>query len=104
MLAAWWLRLHGWRIIARRVRVPGGEIDIVARRWRTVAFVEVKWRNSTAARDFAIDRYRLRRVTNAVAQAAHHYAGPEDTIRIDAILLAPRSLPRHLANVWQPLN
>ena len=43
-VAAWWLRLHGWRILARRARVPGGEVDIVARRGRTLAFVEVKAR------------------------------------------------------------
>ena len=41
-LACWWLRLHGWRILARRARVPGGEVDIIARRRRTLAFVEVK--------------------------------------------------------------
>ena len=43
-LAAVWLRLHGWRILARRARVPGGEVDIVARRGRVLAFVEVKAR------------------------------------------------------------
>jgi putative endonuclease len=31
-LACWYLRLHGWRILARRARVPGGEVDIVAQR------------------------------------------------------------------------
>jgi putative endonuclease len=40
-LACWYLRLKGWRILARRARVPGGEVDIVARRLRTLAFVEV---------------------------------------------------------------
>ena len=43
-LACWFLRLRGWRILARRARVPGGEVDIVARRGRTLAFVEVKAR------------------------------------------------------------
>ena len=26
-IAAWWLRLRGWRILAQRARVPGGEVD-----------------------------------------------------------------------------
>ena len=29
-LAAWWLRLHGWRIVGQRVRNPRGEVDLVA--------------------------------------------------------------------------
>ncbi len=37
-LAAWWLRLLGWRIVARRVKTPRGEIDLIARRGRPVAF------------------------------------------------------------------
>src|SRR4029079_1847684 len=38
-IACWYLRLHGWRILARRARVPGGEVEVIARRGRTVAFV-----------------------------------------------------------------
>jgi hypothetical protein len=40
--AAWWLRLKGWRILARRVRTPAGEVDLIARKGNLVAFVEVK--------------------------------------------------------------
>ena len=43
-IACWYLRLKGWRILARRARASGGEVDIVARRGRTLAFVEVKAR------------------------------------------------------------
>jgi putative endonuclease len=43
-LACWCLRQRGWRILDRRARVPGGEVDIVAQRGRTLAFVEVKAR------------------------------------------------------------
>ena len=69
-LACWYLRLKGWRILARRARVPGGEVDIVARRGRTLAFVEVKARASAEAAAFAIDRYRLRRVAVAAERLA----------------------------------
>ena len=64
-LAAWYLRLKGWRILARRVKTPRGEVDLIARRGRTVAFVEVKWRASDRELDTAIDPYRLRRVIAA---------------------------------------
>ncbi len=99
--AAWWLRLHGWRILARRVKLRSGEIDLIARRGRTTAFVEVKTRATAADLDTAIDAYRLRRVAAATNAVAHLYAKPGDDIRIDVILIAPRSWPRHLTNVWQ---
>jgi putative endonuclease len=99
--AAWWLRLHGWRILARRVKLRSGEIDLIARRGRITAFVEVKARRTAADLDTAIDPYRLRRVAAATRAVAHHYAKPGDDIRIDVILIAPRRWPRHLTNAWQ---
>lgn len=101
-LAAWWLRLQGWRIVARRVRTQRGEVDLVARRWRTVAFCEIKWRARAEDLDLAVDEYRLRRVAAASEAIAHLYAGPADTLRIDVLLLAPGRWPRHIVNAWQP--
>jgi putative endonuclease len=100
--AAWWLRLHGWRILGERLRVPVGEVDLVARRGRTLAFIEVKWRERADALDFAIDEHRLRRVAAAAEMLAPRFARPRDAIRIDVMLLAPGRLPRHLVHVWQP--
>lgn len=97
-LAAWYLRLKGWRILAQRVKTPRGEIDLVARRGRVVAFVEVKWRASAADLDFAIDEYRLRRVAAAAEAVAARFAKPADVQRIDVLLLAPGRWPRHMAN------
>ncbi|WP_310468462.1 YraN family protein [Sphingomonas sp.] len=100
-VAAWWLRLHGWRILARRARVPGGEVDIVARRGHTLAFVEVKARATEAAAGFSLDAYRLRRVAVAAQRLTARYMRPGDDVRIDAIYLVPGRLPRHQANIWQ---
>jgi putative endonuclease len=100
-LACWYLRLKGWRILARRARVPGGEVDIVARRGRTLAFVEVKARASEEAAAWALDRYRLRRVAVAAERLAERYARAGDDIRIDALFVVPGRLPRHLPDVWQ---
>ncbi len=98
--AAWWLRLHGWRIIGERVKVRAGEIDLIARRWNTTAFIEVKARRKAADLDLAIDAYRIRRVAAAVNNVSHRYARTGDDIRIDIILIAPGHWPRHLINVW----
>jgi putative endonuclease len=97
-LAAWYLRLKGWRILARRIRTARGEIDLIARRGSVVAFIEVKWRATEAERDQAIDAWRLRRVVAAVEAVAHRYARPGDDQRIDVLLLAPGRLPRHIVN------
>lgn len=99
-IAAWYLRLKGWRIVARRARVRGGEVDIIARRGRTLAFVEVKWRASAAALADSIDERRLSRVAVAADQLRHRYAKADDDVRIDVILLAPGRWPHHLVNVW----
>ncbi len=101
-LAAWWLRLTGWRILARRVKLAVGEVDIVARRGRTVAFVEVKWRRDSAALAASIDAYRLRRVARAAEAIAAKYVRAGDTMQIDVILIAPGRWPRRIANAWQP--
>lgn len=100
-LACWYLRLRGWRILARRARVPGGEVDIIARRRRMLAFVEVKARASEAAAAFALDQWRLRRVAVAAERLAPRYMREGDDVRIDAIFIVPGRWPKHLANVWQ---
>ena len=99
-IAGWWLRLKGWRILGRRVRTPAGEVDLVARRGNLVAFVEVKARASAAELDFAIDERRLSRVAAAAEFLMPRYAGPGDDIRVDVILLAPGTRPRHIENAW----
>jgi putative endonuclease len=100
-LACWFLRLKGWHILARRARVPGGEVDIVARRGRTLAFVEVKARATVDAAGFALDDWRLRRVVVAAERLAPRYMRHGDEVRIDAMFIVPRRWPRHLTDVWQ---
>ncbi|MGS1017311.1 YraN family protein [Allosphingosinicella humi] len=99
-LAALWLRLKGWTILARRLRTPVGEIDLVARRGRTLAFVEVKARATAEAGAQALDEYRLRRVVAAAEASAARFARPGDTLRIDAMFIVPGRLPRHMPNIW----
>ena len=100
-LACWYLRLRGWSILQRRARVAGGEVDIVARRGRTIAFIEVKARATDEAAAFSLDQYRLRRVAVAARRLAPRFMRDGDDIRIDAMFIVPRRWPRHLINVWQ---
>ena len=100
--AALWLRAKGWRVLDQRVKTPVGEIDLVAKRGKLIAFVEVKWRKDKSELDHAVDHNRLARVAAAAEAVAHRYAQESEDIRIDVILLAPGALPRHIANAWQP--
>jgi len=100
--AAAWLETQGWEILARRVKVKSGEVDLIARQDSLIAFVEVKWRAKAADLDHAIDEYRLRRVAAAAEAVAHEYAQNGEDLRVDVILLAPGTPPRHIENAWMP--
>ena len=104
--AVLYLRAKGWRILQRQVRIGQGrgvgEVDIIARRGRVLAFVEVKWRHRAAALAEAIDERRLQRVARAAEALWPQLARPGDSVRIDVILLAPWHWPRHIVHVWQP--
>ena len=100
-IACWFLRLRGWHILARRARVPGGEVDIVARRRSIIAFVEVKARATEDSAAMAIDPWRMRRVIVAAEQLSARYMRAGDDVRIDAILIVPFRWPVHLVNIWQ---
>jgi putative endonuclease len=46
-LASIWLSAHGFRVIARNVRTPYGELDILAERRGELHVIEVKTRTGT---------------------------------------------------------
>ena len=64
-IAALLLRLKGYTILARRFVVSGGEIDLVARRGDSIAFVEVKARADLEVAAIAIGATKQRRISRA---------------------------------------
>ncbi len=84
--AAALLEAHGYRIVARNVRVPGGEIDIIARDGDTVVFVEVKARAgaSFGAALRAVDG-RKRATLRACAADWLQIAAPNARARFDVV-------------------
>jgi putative endonuclease len=89
-LACWWLRLHGWRILARGARVPGGEVEIVARRRGVVAFIEVKARRTSEAAAMSLDAWRLRRVVAAAERLSPRWVTMCGSTRSSSCLDASR--------------
>jgi putative endonuclease len=102
-LAAWLLRAKGYRILERRFRAPGGEVDLVAGRGRTLAFVEVKARTSRAAAAESVTPQQRRRIAAAAAAwLGRHPAFAGHALRFDAVLVTPRRPPLHIADAWRP--
>jgi putative endonuclease len=99
----WCLRLFGYRVLARRVRTPVGEIDIVARRGALLAIVEVKARASATDAAFALTGPQWRRIARAAEVfVARRPALATCAIRFDAMLVTPRGWPTHIVDAWRP--
>jgi putative endonuclease len=100
--AAALLVAKGFRILARRWKSPVGEIDIIARRRSLLVFVEVKARNTLdAAAESVSPRQRQRIAAAAEAWLATY---PDDSIkdiRLDAMLVVPGKMPRHIMGAFE---
>ena len=101
-LAAWYLRLKGYSILARGFRVPMGEIDLIARRGQVLALIEVKARAAATDALEALGPRQRRRI----AHAAEAYLQRNPDLahldrRFDLIVIAPRRWPRHIADAWR---
>jgi putative endonuclease len=101
-IASVWLRAHLFRIVARNYRVRGGEIDIIAQRGTTIAFVEVKARASLDEAFAALTPQKQRRIACAANRwvATHPWAARR-TPRADAILIAPGCWPRWIVSAFE---
>jgi len=87
----------GYRIVARRWRSPVGEIDLVVRRGRVLAFVEVKARvRFDDAAEAVTPRQQRRIVAAAAAWLASHPGDANRDIRFDVVLVAPWRIPHHM--------
>lgn len=95
--------LHGWQILGFRLKSRAGEIDILARRGKVLAVVEVKRRATLEAAMAAIgaeQHARLLTAGRAVLRGRPSLAGHQ--LRIDMVALAPGRFPRHLSAISPP--
>ncbi len=101
-LALCFLMLKGYRPLARRYGGKGGEIDLIMRRGRAIAFIEVKARDALDVALEAIGPGKRRVFSRAAAHwlTRNPWAARCD-LRADAVLIAPGRLPRHIVAVFE---
>ena len=99
--AAWALRLTGWRILKRRYKTKAGEIDLIARRRKTVAFIEVKARRSREAAMEAVTPASQRRIVKAAKIfISEHPKAVFFTLRFDVVIVRPWRWPERIVNAF----
>lgn len=100
-----WLTFKGYRLVVMRYKTPVGEIDLVMRRGRTLAIIEVKARKMRGDAAHAITRENQSRVIRASQVfLIHHPAYADYQVRFDALVIAWYSWPRHLPHAFTNLT
>lgn len=100
-LAAWTLRLKGYKILAQRYRSPVGEVDLIAKRGKVLVMIEVKARKVRDTGKLAISKTQRRRITQAASLFARkiNHLGP---IRFDVILKGDdHFFVKHIPAAWR---
>jgi putative endonuclease len=101
--AAWWLRLKFYRVLAINWRSVAGEIDLIAKRGGTLAFIEVKQRidRDTATLSLAPQqRARLARAAGLFIAQRPELA--DLTLRFDLMAFGRMGRPVHMKDAWRP--
>ena len=101
-LAAAYLRLKGYAILDRRVSSRVGELDIIARRGRTYAFIEVKARKTITAGLSAVTPSSRRRIERAAEAWLARRNILAEFWRYDIIVMRPWRTPHHIKDAWRP--
>ena len=100
-LAAFYLLVKGYRIVALRYKTRVGEIDIIARKGDLVVFCEVKARANLEDALFAVGASSQRRIR---AASDVWLSKEKDTSmlsqRYDVIAIVPWSRPKHFEDCF----
>lgn len=104
--AARFLKRNGYRIVERNFKCKAGEIDIIASKGETLAFIEVKTRTSDSfgAPNEAVDNVRRRRYSNAANFYFYinHLRMDDYTVRFDIIEIFGDDV-NHIENAFEAI-
>ena len=96
-----YLQRKGWKILDRNVRRGRGEIDIIARKWKTIAFIEVKRRSSLnfGRPAEAVNAEKQKRIAQAAALYMQEQGLENEKLRFDVIEILPGEI-RHIEDAF----
>ena len=104
--AAWFYRLRGFTVVARNVAFRDGEIDLIVRRGRLLAFVEVKTRsgNHLGEPSQSVDRPKQLRIIKCAEIWMARQKRSDVDIRFDIVTLIKtpwRFRVEHIPNAFE---
>ena len=101
IVAATYLRMCLYSVIYKRYKTKVGEIDLIAKRGKSLVFVEVKARKNKNTTHTALTKHQQNRITRtAELFIAKNPKYSQSNIRFDLILICPSFYIKHIKNAW----
>ncbi len=101
-LAALALAAKGYRVVRFGYRVGPGQVDLIVRRGRVLAFVEVKARGDLEEAAESISSRQRERIMRAALVFLDRNRGFDGLdMRFDAVLIRPWAWPIHVPDAWR---
>ena len=101
LVALWFLRCKGYKLLAQRYKSPAGEVDLIMRRGDTTAFIEVKARMTADEAILAVTTYQSRRIATAAAFYTSQYdRAAKSYCRFDIVAVPSYLWPTHIENAF----
>jgi putative endonuclease len=96
------LEAEGWAVLARRLRTPAGELDLVAEREGLLAFVEVKARPTLSGAAASLGpRQRARLLAAAEIALAANPGWGHAGVRFDVLVVDAEGRVRRIADAFR---
>jgi putative endonuclease len=101
VIALWYLRAKGYRLLARRYKSPVGEVDLIMRKGETTAFIEVKARKSVDDAIMSVTPWQSKRIARGAASwMGRDPKAAQGFCRFDIVAVPASLWPTHIENAF----
>jgi putative endonuclease len=96
-----YLRCKGYRLLARRFKSPMGEVDLIMRKGKTTAFIEVKARTTHGEAIVSVTPRQAKRISQAASLwMAKDKIAAANFCRFDIVAVNAYLWPSHIENAF----